>query len=64
MATSSIFADFSIRDAEKAARFVDALDQSRQQLSAMTDKKRKSTKVRELHNFQEIKKFLAGSADD
>ena len=63
MATSSIFADFSIQDADKAARFVDALYQSKQQISAITGKPRKSPKVKELHNAKEIKKFLTGSAD-
>ncbi len=64
MATSSIFADFSINDAEKAARFVDALYQSKKQVSAMTGKKRKAPKVKELRNAKEIKKFLTGRADD
>ena len=64
MATSSIFADFSIHDAKKAARFVDALYQSRKQISAMAGKKRKTLKVNELHNQQDIKKFLTGGTGD
>ena len=60
MATSSIFADFSIHDAKKASRFVDALYQSKQQLSTMTGKPPQSPKVRELRTAKEIKTFLTG----
>ena len=63
MATSSIFADFSIHDAKKASRFVDALYQSKQQISSMTEKQRKSLRIRELRTAKEIKKFLTGSVN-
>ena len=63
MATSSIFADFSIRDAEKASRFVDALYQSKQQVTTMAGKPRQSPIVRELRTAKEIKKFLTGSVN-
>ena len=63
MATSSIFADFSIHDAKKASRFVDALYQSKQQISSMAEKQRKSLRIRELRTAKEIKKFLTGSVN-
>ena len=63
MATSSIFADFSIHDAKKASRFVDALYQSKQQISTMTVKQRQSPKVRELRTAKEIKKFLTSGVN-
>lgn len=62
MATSSIFADFSITDPEKAARFVDALEKSRHRVLALDETKLPPLAVKELHDVEEIRAALSRRA--
>ena len=61
MATSSIFADFSIRDPKKAARFVDAVYQSMVRENGNTSPKKPRQDVIELKTVSEIKNFIRRS---
>ena len=61
MATSSIFADFSITEPEKAARFVEALERSRRAVQALDKKKKPALRVVELRGKKEILAFLRGT---
>ncbi len=61
MATSSIFADFSIRDPKKAARFVDAVYQSMVLENRNTSSKKHRQDVIELKTASEIKNFIRRS---
>lgn len=61
MATSSIFADFSIRDPKKAARFVDAVYQSMILENGNTRPKKRRQEVIELKTASEIKDFIRRS---
>lgn len=58
MATSSIFADFSIRDSKKAARFVDAVYQSMLLEKGRTGKREERQDIIELKTPGEIKDFI------
>ena len=62
MATSSIFADFSITEPEKAARFVDALERSRRRVLALDETKLPPLAVKELHGAEEIRAALSRRA--
>ena len=57
MATSSIFANFTIHDSKKAEQFADALSKSARLLSKQGNS-RKSLSVVELNGKEEIKAFL------
>ncbi len=58
MATTSIFADFSIRDPEKAARFVDAVYQSMELEKNKSKRKKPKKDFTELKNTNEIRSFI------
>ena len=64
MATSSIFADFSIRSPKKANRFADALIKSAKLTSNKNRKSRKRLSVVSLNGAKEIKAFLHGETSD
>ena len=58
MATTSIFADFSIRDPEKASRFVDAVYQSMELEKNKSKRKKPKKDFTELKNTNEIRDFI------
>lgn len=58
MATSSIFADFSIHDPKTLKNFIDALEASRAEVERKETQADSTSPVRQLTDPAEIKDFL------